>query len=191
MSDCGPALPAVAGLDDSLDAPGVVTVVVVPDLDSFEPLPTPSFLRSVCNWLDRHRLVTTEVHVVPPQYCRLCKLYVRVRGKPGYTRHQLQELVLERLATYLDVLTGGVDGRGAAFGGQVHIADLIAQVFHTEGIARVEDLIASFVRTKSNANPREGLLVRCPEAEGQFDRIVLAPEETTSLETTSFTLATV
>ena len=190
-SGCGPALPTVAGLDDALDAAGVVTVVVVPDLRGFEPLPTPSFLRSVCTWLDRHRLVTTEVHVTAPQYCRLCNVYVRVHGKPGYSRLQLQGLVLERLLTWLDVLRGGPDGDGAAFGGQVHVADLIALVFRTEGVERVEEFTAAFVRTKSNASPRTGRLLRCPAAPGEFDSITLGAEETTSLESTTFTLATV
>jgi len=188
--ECGPELPVVAGLDDTFDAPGVVSVVVVPDLAGFEPLPTPSFLRAVCTWLDRHRLVTTEVHVVPAQYCRLCNVYVRVRGKPGYTRLRLQELVLQRLSQWLDVLVGGLDGEGAPFGGQVHVADLIAQVFRTEGIDGVEEFTASFVRTKSNASPRVGRLVRCPATAGEYDRIPLGPEETTSLVTTTFTLAT-
>ena len=188
--DCGPKLPIVAGLDDTFEAPGMVSVVVVPDLEGFEPLPTPSFLRAVCCWLDRHRLVTTEVHVVPPQYFRLCNLYVRVRGKPGYTRLQLQELVLDHLSTWLDVLKGGLNGEGAPFGGQVHVADLIAEVFRAEGVDGVEEFTASFVRTRSNANPRSGKLVRCPTAAGEFDRVELGPEETTSLETSTFTLAT-
>jgi len=188
---CAPAQPAIAGLDDAFHAPGVVTLVVVPDQPGFEPLPTPSFLRAVCAWLDRHRLVTTEVHVAPPQYCRLCNLYVRVRGKPGYTRLQLQELVLAHLTQWLDVLVGGPGGEGAPFGGQLDVADLIAQVLRTEGVERVEDFTASFVRTKSNADPRTGQLVRCPAAAGDLDRIQLASEETTSLEAATFTLATV
>ena len=64
--------------------PGAVTVVVVPDEPGPEPIPVPSFLRAVCRQLDRHRLVTTEVHVVPPQYCRLCNVYRPACGrKPG------------------------------------------------------------------------------------------------------------
>lgn len=190
-SACGPALPAIAGLDDDFHAPGLVSLVVVPDLAGFEPLPTPSFLRAVCAWLDRHRLVTTEVHVAPPQYCRLCNLYVQVRGRPGWTRLQLQELVLARLSRWLDVLVGGPNGDGAPFGGQLDVADLIAQILRTEGVERVEAFTASFVRTKSNAVPRTGQLVRCPTAAGDVDRILLAAEETTSLEAATFTLATV
>jgi hypothetical protein len=200
VSDCGPPLPAPpAGLDTEFEAPGVVSVVVVPDGPQPAPavrpalvelFPTPSFLRAVCLQLDQHRLVTTEVHVVPPQYCRLCLVYCRVMPRVGYTRLQLRERVADSLATFLDVLLGGEDGQGAPFGGQVHIADLIARVFRTEGVARVDEFRAHFVRTKSNAPFREGDLVLCPASPTEHDHIDLAPEETTSLDLSTFTLDT-
>lgn len=189
---CKPDLPAgPAGLDESVIAQGAVSVVVVPDEAVAEPIPAPSFLRAVCEQLNLHRLVTTEVYVVPPQYVRLCNFRVRVKAKPGYSRTQLQDLVEARLTQYLHVLTGGEDGKGFPFGGQVHVADLVALVFRVEGIERVELLTAEFSRTKSNANPRQGFLVLCPEATDQFDRISLAPEETVSVDITTFTLTTV
>ena len=212
---CGPPLPVgPAGLDDDFEAPGVVTVVVVPDVVRdpgaepvlFEPLPVPSFLRAVCRQLDCYRLVTTEVHVAPPQYCRLCDFVISVRAKPGYSRLALADAVASMFATWLDVLRGGdppsstidqcggLDVRnppGAPFGGQVHVADLIARVFRVDGIDRVENLECTFVRTKSNAVPRTGRLVMCPTAPGQYDRVQLAAEETTSFEPSSFLLSTV
>jgi hypothetical protein len=198
--DCGPPLPdPPMGLDDGFEAPGVVSVVVVPDSPQPPPpirpslvelVPTPSFLRAVCRQLDRHRLVTTEVHVVPPQYFRLCRAYCRVRARVGYTRVQLRDLVADSLATYLDVLRGGEDGLGAPFGGQVHIADLIARIFRTVGIERVEEFRAHFVRTKSNAPFREGNLVLCPVGADDYDHVDLAPEETTSIDLSTFTLDT-
>ena len=121
--------------------------------------------------------MTTEVHVVPPQYFRICRVYCRVRPRVGYSRLRLRELVAESLATYLDVLEGGEDGQGAPFGGQVHIADLIARVLRTEGVERVEELRAHFVRTKSNAPFREGNLLLCPVAADDHDHVDLAPEE--------------
>jgi predicted phage baseplate assembly protein len=199
-SDCGPPLPdPPAGLDDAFEAPGVVSVVVVPDGPQPPPavrpslvelVPTSSFLRVVCAQLDRYRLVTTEVHVVPPQYMRLCRVYCRVLPRVGYTRLQLRDSVAGSLATFLDVLLGGEDGTGAPFGGQVHIADLIARVFRTEGVERVDELRAHFVRTKSNAPFREGNLVLCPTAVDDHDHVDLAPEETTSIDLSSFTLDT-
>ncbi len=188
---CGPALPGGPnGLAPGI-APGAVTVVVVPDEAGPEPTPTPSFLRAVCRQLDGYRLVTTEVHVVPPQWCRICRLLVTVQAEPGYTRSQLQALVESRLGTYLHVQTGGEDGKGFPFGAQLHVADLIAQVFRTEGVARVEQLAADFTRTKSNALPRQGQLVLCPTLPDQMDKVALAPEENVSLDVTSIALTTV
>jgi hypothetical protein len=200
QSDCGPPLPdPPTGLDDDFEAPGVVSVVVVPDGPQppaaapslIELVPTPSFLRAVCGQLDLHRLVTTEVHVVPPQYLRLCRVYCRVKARVGYTRLQLRDLVTAALATYLDVLVGGDDGLGAPFGGQVHIAALIGRVLRTAGVERVDELRASFVRTKSNAPFRSGNLVLCPAAADDYDHVNLAAEETTSIDVSSFTLDTV
>jgi hypothetical protein len=188
-----------AGLDDAFEAPGVVTVVAVPGAPNppvgqptlVELVPTPSVLRAVCRQLDRHRLVTTEVYVVPPQYMRLCRVYCRVRASLGVTRAQARDQAMARLADWLDALRGGPDGTGAPFGGQVHIADLMAQLMRAPGIDRVEDLRAHFLRTKSNAPFREGDLVLCPSAQGEFDHVDLAAEETTSIDLTSFTLDTV
>ena len=107
---CKPNLaPGATGLGGGVAA-GAVTVVVVPDDPGPEPIPTPSFLRAVCAQLDKFRLVTTEVHVVSPQYCRICRVLIKVRALPGYTRDRLQTLIEERLGTYLHVLRGGEEG---------------------------------------------------------------------------------
>jgi hypothetical protein len=176
---------------DRIVAPGAVTVVVVPDEAGPEPTPTPSFLRAVCRQLDDHRLVTTEVHVVPPQYCRICNVFVRVAGRVGYTRSRLQDLIEQTLGAYLHVLTGGEAGRGFPFGAQLHVADLVARVFRTEGVERVESVTADFTRTKSNASPREGRLVLCPAAAGEVDRVQLSAEENVSVDVTTINVATV
>jgi hypothetical protein len=188
---CGPPLPVGNSGLALEDVPGVVSIVVVEDAPGNEPSARPSTLRKVCAHVDRHRLVTTEVHVVPPQYFRLCNFMVSVHAQPGYTRSRVQELVEARLGTYLHALSGGEDGKGFPFGSQLHVADLVANALRTEGVARVVDLSAEFSRTKSNIAPREGRLVLCPQAAGEFDRIDLAPEETVSIYLDSFTLSTV
>lgn len=187
---CGTVPQGPLGLDPRVAA-GAVSVVVIPDEPGSEPVPTRSFLRAVCRWLDAHRLVTTEVHVVPPQYCRFCDVQVMVQARPGYTRSRLQDLVGERLARWLHPLTGGDEGTGFPFGGQVHIAELIALVTRVEGVARVESISAWFTRTRSAATPRQGQLVLCPSLPGQVDRIQLGAEECVSIDPTSLTLGTV
>lgn len=180
---CGPPLPAgPTGLDDDVVAHGVVTVVAVPDTEGPEPLPTPSFLRAVCLWLDRHRLVTTELYVVPPQYARICDLRVTVRPQPGFTRTELQDAVEADMARYLHVLAGGDDGTGFPFGGRLHVAELLSRIDRLPGVDRVEDLRCSFTRTKSGAVPRQGTLVLCPSGPGEVEELVLAAEESVSFD---------
>jgi hypothetical protein len=188
---CGDAAPTTAaGLADTVAA-GVVSVIVVPQEPGPEPTPTPDFLNAVCKYLDPHRLITTEVYVVPPQYVRLCDMKVSVKGQPGYTRAQLQTAVSNQLATYLHVLTGGDDGTGFDFGGELHIADLIAQIYRTPGVERVDSISSAFVRTKSNASPRQGSLVLCPGSATQYDHLSFAPEENVSFNADTFLLSTV
>jgi hypothetical protein len=188
---CGPALPAgPLGLSPNVAA-GAVTVIVVPDEAGPEPTPTPSFLREVCRQLDAHRRLSTEIHVVPPQFCRVCNVLIQVRGKPGYSRARLQALVETTLGSYLHVLKGGDEGSGFPFGAQLHIADLIARVFRTEGVDLVQSLQADFTRTKSNASPRQGQLVLCPANAEQRESVQLGPEENVSIDVTTINLSTV
>ena len=189
---CGPPLPAgPTGIDDGVVAHGAVSVVVVPAEEGPEPLPTASFLAAVCRWLDEHRLITTELHVIPPQYVRLCDVRVTVQPQPGHTRVELQERVTEDLARYLHVLTGGDEGAGFPFGTQLRVAELIARVTRLEGVDRVEDLRGAFTRTKSTAAPREGELVQCAGGADEYETLPLAAEETVSLDAESLLLTTV
>jgi hypothetical protein len=177
---------------DTIVAHGAVAVVVVPDQrDVAEPLPTKSFLRAVCTYLDRFRLVTTELNVVPPQYCRLVGFQIAVMALPGYTRTQLQDAIEARLRTYLHPLTGGDDGKGSPFGGQLHIADLMALILRVEGVDRVDSLSCRFARSKTNAGPRSGQLVLCPSAPGDVERVDLAAEECASVDVSDLILTTV
>jgi predicted phage baseplate assembly protein len=183
-SNCGDPVPSnpdePAGLAD-FEAAGAVSVVVVPREGGPEPTPTPSFLKAVCKHLDDHRLVTTEIHVVPPQYCRICNVILSVTARPGYTRAMLQDAVAQRLEAYLHVLHGGADGKGYRFGTQILAADLIAQTFRVEGVETVRDFECGFVRTKTDSPFREGKLMMCPSGEGEYAEVDLAPEETASV----------
>lgn len=187
----GGAVPAGASGLAPFEAHGAVSVVVVPREEVPEPTPTPSFLRAVGRHLDKHRLVTTEVCVVPPQYVRLYNFDVRVRARAGFTRAELQELLLARLSEYLHVLKGGDDGTGYPFGTQLHIAQIAAQIMRTEGVERLDAVEARFIRTKSNADPPAGRLIQCEEDNEDRFKIDLAEEETVSVDTSTFKVSTV
>jgi predicted phage baseplate assembly protein len=183
--------PGPAGLEDA-DTPGAISVVVVPQQAGPEPTPSPAFLAGVSQYLNPQRLITTEVYVAPPQYLRLYNVKVSVAGRPGYTHAQLKAAVSAQLASYLHILTGG-DGSGFPFGSEVHVADLIAQIYRVAGVARVDAVTADFVRTRSLANPRQGSLALAPAASSttEFGSLTLAPEESVSFDAASFVLSAV
>jgi len=126
------------GLDLDDSAPGALSVIIVPDVTGPFPTPTDGMLRKVCQYLDQFRLVTTEVHVVPPMYVRLFNMCITVRARPGYSQAMLRDAIAAHLETYFHVLTGGDDGKGFPFGASLHHADLVAQVFAVPGVATVE-----------------------------------------------------
>ena len=99
--------------------PGVVTVVIVPDLPGPAPMPSAVLLRCVCAALDQTRLLTTEVYVVPPTYLPVrvvAELYADADADPA----ALKEAALRALTTLFNPLHGGVDGHGWPFGGAIH-----------------------------------------------------------------------
>lgn len=182
------------GIDVGRVAPGAVSVVIVPDGAGDFLAPTEGMLQTVCRHLDKYRLVTTELYVVAPQYVRLFDVTVTVVPRPGYTRAQLRELIAARLEAYLHVLTGGPDGTGYPFGGTLHHAELVAQVFRVEGVERVEALTARYDGTGPLATPpmvwrdeRQAArnLVACPAGADDDERIQLFPDENVFLCTPS------
>ena len=55
------ALPLVHPQYPGVQVPGVVTVIVVPDADIPNPSPGQRTIQAVCECLNQHRLLTTEV----------------------------------------------------------------------------------------------------------------------------------
>jgi hypothetical protein len=122
-------------------AAGVVSVVVWPREDvrtPDAPLPTRSVLRRVCEWLDRRRLVTSEVWVVPPTY-RQVAVSVGVRVKADHGVEAVRRWVEKVLRQYLaPVPPYGPEGGGWPLGRGVRAAELEAAALQVEGVAYLE-----------------------------------------------------
>jgi predicted phage baseplate assembly protein len=195
------------GLDVDTVAAGVVSVVVVPDAGrapdhAQEPYPTApeGVLRTVCRHLDRFRLITTEVYVVPAQYVRIFDVELVVVPRPGWSAADVRASVAARLSTYFHVLTGGADGTGTPFGAVIHHSELVAQVMRTEGVDRVESLTAWFdgqapappdepppmTWRDERAVPRR--LTACPETDADTDELALLADENVFVDTASLTV---
>ena len=88
------------------DAPGVVTLMVLPSYDSDHPgapLPTQSFLSAIANYLEPRRLVTTEVFVLGPTYVAVW-IAIGITVVPGASVRDVTDAVKVALTQFLSPL---------------------------------------------------------------------------------------
>jgi hypothetical protein len=125
------------------EAPGVVTVVVIPRFDSLRPRwPAPDrlFLRTVCDYLDTRRLITTEIYVRGPVYRRVY-LTVGIQARAGFFIDVVRQNVTARLYEYLSALPpGGPDGTGWPLRKRLLSRDLEAVATRVPGVEFVVSL---------------------------------------------------
>ena len=118
---------------------GTVTVVVVPESTLDKPVPSDGFLMTVCLHLDKHRLITTVIHVKAPDYVKVsvnAEVKIRGRYESDKVRHRLEEA----LKTFLHPLTGGPEGDGWPFGRSVYKSELNELIDDIEGVDCVQKL---------------------------------------------------
>lgn len=113
---------------------GIVTVAVVPFSFSAKPLPSSGFMRTVCEHLNRHRLITTEVRVVPPDYVCV-SVQATVLLKPRVSASTMEENIIAALNGFLHPLFGGIAGKGWEFGRSVYQSEIIQKI---EGVSGVD-----------------------------------------------------
>jgi predicted phage baseplate assembly protein len=137
--DFQPIRPAGAGIAASdIPVPGVVTVVVIPEsLDDPKPMPNEETLKLVAQWLDQHKLITTEVFAAAPKYRRV-EIEARVKARPTALSGQVAEELKKMLLNYFHPLRGGKDGIGWEFGGTISFSEVYRRILNTPGVAQVE-----------------------------------------------------
>lgn len=118
--------------------PGVVTVVVVPNSLDPNPLPNQTTLKAVCVYLDRRRLLTSEVYVAGAVY-RKVKIAVQLIVDPGADLATVKNNVQSSLTTFFHPLTGGNDGTGWPFGGTIYYSDVYRRIIQIDGVQRIQD----------------------------------------------------
>jgi predicted phage baseplate assembly protein len=148
------ALPGLHPDYPCLPAPGIVTVVVLPRC-GHPPAPRPELLETVRRYLDRRRPLTTELHVVGPEYVAVTvSATLHARG-PVAGIAAAAQAALDR---FFDPLAGGPDGRGWPFGRDVVESEVLAVLDGVSGVAFVHDVA---VFTGGDARPRCGNLPLC------------------------------
>ncbi|HWP92871.1 MAG TPA: putative baseplate assembly protein [Thermodesulfobacteriota bacterium] len=118
-----------------ITVPGAVTVVVVPYVreGTVTPVPGDGFIQTVFRHLDAHRLVTTDLYVIGPEYVKIsvkCRVHMMKRSSPI----EIGKRVKEALERFLDPLEGGPDGKGWPFGRSVFPSEIYQIIDGVEGV---------------------------------------------------------
>jgi predicted phage baseplate assembly protein len=112
---------------------GLVTVAVVPFGLSPKPLPSDGFMRTVCEHLNRHRLITTDVRVIPPDYVQV-SVEATVLLKPRVSAATVRADIEAALKKFLHPLHGGVGGAGWEFGRSVYQSEIYQVIEGVRGV---------------------------------------------------------
>jgi predicted phage baseplate assembly protein len=120
--------------------PGVVTVIVVPDGDAPNPMPSDGTLRTVCAYLDQRRLLTTELYVIGPTYQQV-EIHVEAIVNDNADLAEVYEGISQTLLEYFHPLTGGDDGQGWPFGGTIFFSRVNQRVFTVTGVQSITRLV--------------------------------------------------
>jgi hypothetical protein len=117
---------------------GSVTVVVIPytplEILKTPPEPSSGFIQAICKHLDRHRLIGTEIHVIPPNYVKVT-VNATIIPLEGYPDDNLiLRDVVSALNRYLHPVKGGTEGQGWSIGRDVYISELYELLETIEGV---------------------------------------------------------
>jgi uncharacterized phage protein gp47/JayE len=133
------ALPLAHPQFPGVEIPGAITVVVIPESRDPKPVPSEGTMQTVCAFLNRKRLLTTEVFVAPPRYKQVL-IEATVLAKPTANPAEVKAKIEKALATYLHPLEGGPDGQGWPPGEDVIFSEVFRVVLQIDGVQEIEDL---------------------------------------------------
>ena len=115
-----------------VEVPGAVTVVVVPDDGSYPPVPSPELIRQVCRYLNRYRLLTTELFVKTPAYQSI-SVHARVAMEPYAASDAVERAVVDAIDAALHPLARD-------FGEDLFPTSLYSVLLDVEGVSAVPAL---------------------------------------------------
>jgi len=125
--------------------PGAITVYVLPQSLARKPVPSESTLQLVSNYLDRHRLLTSEVFVAAPHF-REVRIEVQVIAEPTADLGVVGAAVRSRLLQYFNPLPpGGAGGNGWDFGNTIYFAETYRQIFDVDGVKLITGTLKTYV----------------------------------------------
>jgi hypothetical protein len=142
-----------------LQAPGVVTVTVLPDSPVRRPQPSAGLLAAVKSFLDRRRIVCTRLEIVGPQYVQVT-VTASVQTQTGANLARVSGNIIQMLNSFLDPREGGPDGLGWPFGREVSRSEILGVIRNVPGV----EYVSSLTLTADSGASQCGNLTLCRTA---------------------------
>jgi baseplate J-like protein len=118
-----------------------VTVIVLPYSLLPKPVPSENFRRTVCRHLDRHRLITTQIEVVAPNYVRV-SVAATVMLKSGFDIEASRVAIIKALERFLRPIpeVDDTENNGWPFGRTVYKSEIYQLIENVAGMDCVENV---------------------------------------------------
>jgi predicted phage baseplate assembly protein len=128
--------------DIGAPAPGVVTVLVVPNDRRHPegPVPDQFFLRAICEYLEPRRVLTSEVHVRGPEYVGI-SVSIGITVVPGKEIPVVREAVKARIRQFLSPLPSTPEFPGWPLEKAVEDRELLVAAARVDGVAKVNQVL--------------------------------------------------
>ena len=132
----------------------------MPYSPALRPFPGDGFLRTVCRHLDRHRLLTTRVYVVGPEYVGV-SVRATVKLFPEFGQAETLARVQKSLDDFLRPLPPDDDpvGEGWPFGRTVFRSEIYQLIESVEGVDCVEKVTLSATGVGVARSPEGNILI--------------------------------
>lgn len=117
----------------------LINVVIVPQTEDAKPVPSEATKRLVCSYLDKRRLITTQVKVMGPPYHDI-DVVMEVEARDDADLREVKNTIEERLTNYFHPLRGGEGDNGWPFGRDAYYSELLREIMVLPGVLRVGSL---------------------------------------------------
>ena len=135
-------LTKASSMEAQKQEPGWITIIIVPQGEEDQPLPTQGLIRTVKDYLTARSLTTLaeRIDVIGPRYVPV-SVEAEVIPERIEDAKAVENRVLDSIKLFLHPLRGGADGNGWEFGRDVYLSEIAAVIQGTEGVDRLRKLI--------------------------------------------------
>lgn len=122
-----------------MNATGITTVVIVPDMPVPKPAPSSGLIAAVSAWLNSKRLVGSAIDVTGADFVTV-QVIAAISSVKGQSKSAIQSSVVLALNNFLDALTGGPNGTGWPLGRAVYSSEILDVIATIPGVDHVDSL---------------------------------------------------